>query len=120
MLRAPGDLGRDVDLRKLAREDVAGLGDVALAICAALGDHRLDLLVLARVQGLEREILELPLEGVDAEAVRERRVDLERFFAFWICFCLPRYSIVLMLCSLSASLMRITRTSSDIATTILR
>ena len=49
-----------------------------LAVGAALGDHLLDLLVLARVQRLEREVLELPLERVDAEAVRERRVDLER------------------------------------------
>jgi hypothetical protein len=30
------------------------------------------------VQRLEREVLELPLQLVDAEAVRERRVDLER------------------------------------------
>jgi hypothetical protein len=30
------------------------------------------------MQRPEREVLELPLEGVDAEAVRERRVDLER------------------------------------------
>ena len=78
VLRAAGDLGRDVDLLELAREHVGGLGDVAFAIGAPLGDHRLDLLVLARVQRLEREILELPLERVDAEAVRERRVDLER------------------------------------------
>ena len=63
---------------ELAREHVGRLRDVALAIGAALGDHRLDLLVLARMQRLEREILELPLERVDAEAVRERRVDLER------------------------------------------
>src|SRR6185369_9478609 len=37
-----------------------------------------DLLVLARMQRLEREILELPLERVDAEAMREWRVYLER------------------------------------------
>ena len=49
-----------------------------LAVGAPVGDHRLDLGVLARVQDLEREILELPLERVDAEAVRERRVHLER------------------------------------------
>ena len=55
-----------------------GLAHVRLAVGAALGDHRLDLLVLARMQRLEREILELPLERVDAEPVRERRVDLER------------------------------------------
>ena len=53
------------------------LVDVVLAVGPALGDHRLDLVVLARVQRLEREVLELPLERVDAEAVRERRVDLE-------------------------------------------
>ena len=52
--------------------------DVLLAVGAALGDHRLDLGVLARVQRLEREVLELPLQRVDAEPVRERRVDLER------------------------------------------
>ena len=49
-----------------------------LAVGAPLGDHLLDLLVLARMQRLEREILELPLERVDTEAVRERRVHLER------------------------------------------
>ena len=51
--------------------------DLLLPVGAPVGDHRLDLRVLARVEDLEREILELPLEGVDPEAVRERRVDLE-------------------------------------------
>ena len=60
------------------KQDVGRLRDVALAVGAPLGDHRLDLRVLARVQRLEREVLELPLERVDAEPVRERRVDLER------------------------------------------
>jgi hypothetical protein len=55
-----------------------GMSTLSLAVGAALGDHRLDLLVLARVQRLEGEVLQLPLERVDAEAVRERRVDLER------------------------------------------
>ena len=38
----------------------------------------LDLLVLARVQRREREVLELPLDRVDAEPVRQRGEDLER------------------------------------------
>ena len=59
-------------------QNVGRLGDVAFAVGAPLGDHRLDLRVLARVQRLEGEVLELPLERVDAEPVRERRVDLER------------------------------------------
>ena len=54
------------------------LADVLLAVGAPLGDHLLDLLVLARVERPEREVLELPLERVDAEPVGERRVDLER------------------------------------------
>ena len=57
---------------------IAGLAHVLVAVGAALADHRLDLLVLARVQRREREVLELPLELVDAEPVGERRVDLER------------------------------------------
>ena len=52
--------------------------DRGLAVGAPVGDHRLDLGVLARVQDLERAVLELPLDRVDAEPVRERRVDLER------------------------------------------
>ena len=49
-----------------------------LAVGAPLGDHRLDLGVLAGMERLEREVLELPLQLVDAEPVGERRVHLER------------------------------------------
>ena len=54
----------------------AGL-DVVLALLALLVDQALDLLVLARVQRGEGEVLELPLDRVDAEPVRDRRVDLQ-------------------------------------------
>ena len=67
----------DAERLELLGEVAAGLGDVALALFALLVDQALDLLVLARVQGGEREVLELPLDRVDTEAVRERRVDLE-------------------------------------------
>ena len=56
----------------------AAFVDLRLAVGAPVGDHRLDLRVLAGMEDLEREVLELPLERVDAEPVRERRVDLER------------------------------------------
>ena len=59
-------------------EHLARLRDGGLAVGPPLGDHLLDLGVLARVQDLERAVLELPLDRVDAEAVGERRVDLER------------------------------------------
>ena len=78
MLRAARDLGGDVDLLELLVQDELRLVHVLLAVGAALGDHGLDLGVLARVERLEREVLELPLQLVDAEAVGERRVDLER------------------------------------------
>ena len=78
VLRAAGDVGRDVDLLELALQRHRRLAHVLLAVGAALADHRLDLVVLARVQRREREVLELPLELVDPEPVRERRVDLER------------------------------------------
>ncbi len=78
VLRAPGDLGRDVDLVELALENERRLAHVLLAVGPALGDHLLDLLVLARMERPEREVLELPFDRVDAEAMGERRIDLER------------------------------------------
>ena len=78
MLGTAGDVGVDPERLELGRDDLAGLGDVALALVALLGDEPLDLVVLARVQRLEGEVLELPLERVDTEPVRDRRVDVER------------------------------------------
>ena len=77
VLGAAGDLGVDAERLELLVEVAAGLGHVALALLALLVDEALDLRVLARVQRREREVLELPLDRVDAEAVRERRVDLQ-------------------------------------------
>ncbi len=78
MLRARGDLRRDVRLLAARAEDRRRLVRLRLAVGALVGDHRLDLRVLARMERLEREVLELPLERVDPEPVRERRVHLER------------------------------------------
>ncbi len=77
VLGAAGDLGVDAERVELAGEVGAGLVDVALALRALLVDEPLDLRVLARVQRREREVLELPLDRVDAEAVRDRGVDVE-------------------------------------------
>ena len=48
-----------------------------LALGRLGGDHLLDLRVSQRVEHRERRVLELPLHVGDAEAVRERRVDVE-------------------------------------------
>ena len=78
VLRAAGDVRGNVRLQELLAEDRRGLVRLRLAVGALVGDHRLDLRVLARVEDLEGEVLELPLERVDPEPVRERRVHLER------------------------------------------
>ena len=54
----------------------AHLAQILLAGGGPLGDHVLDLLVDARVQGLEGAVLQLPLNGVQAQAVGQGRVDL--------------------------------------------
>ena len=68
----------DADVEQLAREKAAGVVDVGLALVALLGDELLDLGVLARVQGGEGEVLQLPLDRVDSQPVGQRRVDLQR------------------------------------------
>ncbi len=97
MLGATRDVRLDADFAELGAQERAGLLDIALALGSLLGDELLDLLVLAGMQALERQVLQLPLDRVDPEPVRQRRVDLERLAAFSSCFCLGRPSRVRML-----------------------
>ena len=53
------------------------LGEELVARRRPLGDHPHDLVVDLGVQRREGEVLELPLEGVHAEPVGQRRVDVE-------------------------------------------
>ena len=62
VLRAAGDVRRDVGLLQLAAEQPRRLVHLCLPVGAPVGHHRRDLGVLARMEHLEREILELPLE----------------------------------------------------------
>ena len=78
MLGAAGDLRLDPELLELLADVAGGLVDVPLPLGALLGDQPLDLVVLARVQSLEREVLKLPLDRMDTEPVRDRGVDVER------------------------------------------
>ncbi len=78
VLDAAGDVGADAGLLELGAQKAGRLVHVVLAIDAPLRHPLLDLLVLARVQRGEGEVLELPLHVVDAQAVREGRVDLQR------------------------------------------
>ena len=78
MLRAPHDLGRNSHLPHLLVEHGDDVGQVLLALRAGLGHHAGDLLVLVGLQVEEREVLQLPLDGVDAKAVGDGGVDLQR------------------------------------------
>jgi hypothetical protein len=78
MLRASGDVRLDARLLELAVERLHRVVDVTLAHLPAGGEVLGDLLVVIGLEHLEGEILELPLDLPDAEAVRERGVDLDR------------------------------------------
>src|SRR4051794_12881348 len=78
VLRPARDLRLDADRLELLRQVGAGARHVPLALRALLVHEALDLLELARVERLERHVLELPLDRVDAEPVRQRGEDLER------------------------------------------
>ena len=77
VLRATAHLGLDAELVELARERRHHFAEVVLALGLTGRDHLFDLGVTLRVQRREAEVLELPLDLLDAETVRQRRVDVE-------------------------------------------
>ena len=78
MLDPTPNLGLYPGLAQVADQLRARAVYEGLPVAPARGDEALDLLVAPRVQRREREVLELPLEGIDPEPVGERGVDLER------------------------------------------
>ncbi len=78
VLRPARDLGLDPHLHQLLVQAVLHLFDEALALEAAHLHLLGQLAVELRVQVLEGEVLELPLDGRDPQPVGERRVDVER------------------------------------------
>ena len=78
MLRPAVDLARDAGGTHHVFERAAQLGDVALAVGALLGQRRGDAPVVVGLQEAEREVLELPLELPQPQAVGERREHFAR------------------------------------------
>ena len=78
LLRPADDPAADLRGLQVVVDEVDDVLHELLALRRALLHEALDLGVELRVEHGEREVLELPLDGLDAEAMRERRVDLER------------------------------------------
>ena len=78
MLGAAHDLRLDAHLVHLAAQHGYDLVKVLLALGAAFGDHARDLLELVGLEVVEAQVLKLPFDGVDAQAVRDGRVDFNR------------------------------------------
>ena len=77
VLGAPGDLEAvEAHAAQLVGEGLDGLLGVALALVARVLHHAGDALVLLGLEVEEAQVLELPLDRRDAEAVCERRVDV--------------------------------------------
>src|SRR5207245_7295786 len=72
-----GDLGLDPDVIELTSEDLAQVRDQGLALVALARDALDDVFVCLRLQVAEGQVLELPLELPDAEAMRQRGVYVE-------------------------------------------
>ncbi len=77
LLRSADDLALDLARLEVVVDRVDDLLHELFALRGAVAHETLDLDVELRVEHGEREVFELPLDRLDAEPVRERRVDLE-------------------------------------------
>ena len=77
VLGAPGDVGLDAHLVEALAHVHQHLLEVLLALGRPGRHHLLDLGVALRVQGGEGQVFELPAHLLHAEAVGQRRVDVE-------------------------------------------
>ncbi len=78
VLRAPADVGVDVQLVQALAHLGEHLGEVEVALGRAGRHHLVDLGVALGVQRGEGEVLQLLLDLLHAEAVGQRGVDVER------------------------------------------
>jgi hypothetical protein len=77
VLAAPGDVGFDVQFRQLCPDLGHGLGEVHVSFGTARADEMIELAVPLRIHRGERQILELLLQALHAEAVGQRSVNVE-------------------------------------------
>jgi hypothetical protein len=77
MFRSSRDVHIDSGTFESFLEQVDGLLDNGLPLGKFFPDPAADLVVHVRIEDLVGKVLEFPLDLVDAESVRERRVDLD-------------------------------------------
>ena len=77
MLGSAGDGGLHLRLAQVGLDLADHLGQELVSRRRPLGDHPHDLIVDLGMQGREREVLELPLDGVHAQPVGQGCVDVE-------------------------------------------
>ncbi|CRM84940.1 hypothetical protein [Pseudomonas sp. 22 E 5] len=77
MLGAAADVGIDAGGLQLGTQLAHHIGDKALAVEPPLVQQRGNLFVLIGFEVAEGQILQLPLDMADAQAVRQRRIDVE-------------------------------------------
>ena len=95
--------------------------DIFFAVGFFLRDVALELIVDLRMEMLERQILELAFNPGNSQAVRQRGVNIQGLLRGEnLLFRRQMIESVRILCTRSASLIRITRTSLPIAKSILR
>ena len=68
----------DAHTRQLGIERFDNGSQIRLAFVAAFGDQAADLLELRGLEVIKREVFKLPLNGADAQTMRDRRINLER------------------------------------------
>ena len=79
VLFAGVDLGRDLRLGERSRDALRNASKEFFLVAAGPLQRAFDDAVALRIECTEAEILELEFHGVEAEALGERRVDVERF-----------------------------------------
>ena len=78
VLGPAGDLGLDAGLAQPHAQLLGHVGDQPLALLALHAHQPHQLLVALGIDVAQRQVLQLPLDGVHAHAVGQRRVDVQR------------------------------------------
>ena len=103
ILGPPLDLARNIHRIKMLFDLTHSRMDHCLTLAAFDLDLLDQIIIDLRLHITERQILQLPLNGINTQTVSQRRIDLHRSREIDCCLCTGINFIVRILCSLSAS-----------------